>query len=131
MKFRGRKDVFLTSTLQLHHHLCFGGQRFSFNLQKFLDSIVHVLHTLHLRESQTPSVTDVIHSGIVSSRYGMFPMNSTSLKAQNNAENRSMSFRCYQKRIDGFASTLPFFDAFSTVHTYYLSSIKKEWHVVT
>ena len=52
----------------------------SFDLQKFLDSIVHVLHTLYLGKTQTPAVTDIIDSEILPRRFRVLAMDSTRLQ---------------------------------------------------
>ena len=51
-----------------------------FDFQKFLDSIVHVLDTLHLWQTQTPAVTDVKDSSIGSGRFRVLAVNATRLK---------------------------------------------------
>lgn len=55
-------------------------KRFFLDLQKFLHSVVHVLHTLHLRQSQAPAVTDVKNSSIFSCRHGVFAVDAACLR---------------------------------------------------
>ena len=61
-----------------------------FNLQKFLDSIVHILDTLHLRKTQTPAVADVIHSGIFSCRLRVLAVDTSRLKDKRQVINISL-----------------------------------------